>query len=185
MDHSEFKKKSMAELQRLSTNEAQEQYTFPVVIVLDHVRSMHNVGSVFRTADSFGLQEIVLCGFTPVPPHREIHKTALGATETVKWSYTEDVATSLRELKAQGYKIIAAEQVHNSISLEMLHMDCKEKVAIIFGNEVEGVSEQALAFCDAVVEIPQFGAKHSLNISVSVGIICWELIRTYSGKQEI
>lgn len=179
MDQSEFKKKSMAELQRLSTNEAQEQYTFPVVIVLDNVRSMHNVGSVFRTADSFGLQEIVLCGFTPAPPHREIHKTALGATETVKWQYAEHINDALKELKNKGYKIIAAEQVHNSISLETLNMQSHEKVAIIFGNEVEGVSEQALSFCDAVVEIPQFGAKHSLNISVSVGIICWELVRSY------
>ncbi len=179
MDQSEFKKKTMAELQRLSTNEAQEHYTFPVVLVLDNVRSMHNVGSVFRTADSFGLQEIVLCGFTPVPPHREIHKTALGATETVKWHYTGEIAGSLEALKNKGYKIIAAEQVHNSISLETLNMRSDEKVAIIFGNEVEGVSEKALAFCDAVVEIPQFGAKHSLNISVSVGIICWELVRTF------
>lgn len=169
----------MAELQRLSNREAQQQFTFPIVIILDNVRSMHNVGSVFRTADSFGLQEIILCGFTPVPPHREIHKTALGATDTVKWEYAKEVTSVLERLKNDGYTIMAAEQVHNSISLEKAGHAPGQRTAIIFGNEVEGVSAAALAFCDKVLEIPQFGAKHSLNISVSVGIICWELIRNF------
>jgi 23S rRNA (guanosine2251-2'-O)-methyltransferase len=143
------------------------------------VRSMHNVGSVFRTADSLGLQKIILCGFTPVPPHREIHKTALGATDTVHWEYSENIVPALEALKKDGYTIMAAEQVHNSISLEKVTQNPKEKTAIIFGNEVEGVSEAALALCDKVLEIPQFGAKHSLNISVSVGIICWEFVRGF------
>lgn len=171
----------MAELQRLSNSEAQYQFTFPIVIILDNVRSMHNVGSVFRTADSFGLQEIVLCGFTPVPPHREIHKTALGATDTVKWQYASEVTSILEQLKNDGYTIMAAEQVHNSVSLEKAGHLPDQRTAIIFGNEVEGVSAAALSFCDKVLEIPQFGAKHSLNISVSVGIICWELVRNFKG----
>lgn len=174
-----FQKKTMDELQRIDAAVAQQQFTFPVIIVLDNVRSMHNVGSVFRTADSFGLQEIVLCGFTPVPPHREIHKTALGATDTVKWQYANDVTSILQNLKQKGYIIMAAEQVHNSISLEQVQHVSDQKTVVVFGNEVEGVSKEALAFCDQVLEIPQFGAKHSLNISVSVGIICWELVRGF------
>ncbi|RQO31174.1 RNA methyltransferase [Taibaiella sp. KBW10] len=170
----------MNELQRLSIDDAKAKYTFPITIVLDNVRSMHNVGSVFRTADSFGLAEIILCGFSPCPPHREIHKTALGATETVQWHYSAAVNDTLLQLKAQGYTIIAAEQVHNSISLEKIDYKTTDKIAVVFGNEVEGVSDTALAYCDQVVEIPQFGAKHSLNISVSVGIIIWELIRKFN-----
>jgi tRNA G18 (ribose-2'-O)-methylase SpoU len=175
-----FRKKEMNELQRLSVADAKAAHTFPLTIVLDSVRSMHNVGSVFRTADSFGLESIVLCGYTPSPPHREIHKTALGATETVHWQYEKNIVPVLEKLKADGYRIIAAEQVHNSISLETIHYNPTEIIAVIFGNEVEGVSNDALALCDQVVEIPQFGAKHSLNISVSVGIIVWELIRTFN-----
>lgn len=179
MTHNEFQKKTMAELQRLSAKEAQVQFTFPIILILDNVRSMHNVGSVFRTADSLGLQKIVLCGFTPIPPHREIHKTALGATETVNWEYNDQIVPVLIALKDEGYTIMAAEQVHNSISLEKVAQNPNQKTAIIFGNEVEGVSNEALALCDKVLEIPQFGAKHSLNISVSVGIICWELVRGF------
>lgn len=180
MTVNEFRKKEMNELQRLSVDDARAKHTFPITIVLDNVRSMHNVGSVFRTADSFGLESIVLCGFTPCPPHREIHKTALGATETVHWTYTDHIADTLQKLKDDGYTIIAAEQVHNSISLEQVNYAITDKIAVMFGNEVEGVSETALSFCDQVVEIPQFGAKHSLNISVSVGIIIWELIRKFN-----
>ncbi|HTO17033.1 MAG TPA: RNA methyltransferase [Edaphocola sp.] len=174
-----FKKKTMPELQRLSNEEAQHQFRFPLIIVLDNVRSMNNVGSVFRTADSFGLQEIIICGFTPQPPHREIHKTALGATDTVKWTYYENVTEALEKLKQEEYKILAAEQTHNSVSLETIQYESIEKKAVIFGNEVVGVSDEALTYCDEVIEIPQFGAKHSLNISVSVGIVCWELIRNF------
>lgn len=170
----------MDELQRLSIADARAAHTFPITLVLDSVRSMHNVGSVFRTADSFGLEAVMLCGFTPSPPHREIHKTALGATETVHWQYEKEIVPVLEQLKADGYRIIAAEQVHDSVSLEQISYTSQEKIAVIFGNEVEGVSNEALALCDQVVEIPQFGAKHSLNISVSVGIIVWELIRTFN-----
>lgn len=172
----------MPELQRLSNEDAQQQYRFPLIIVLDNVRSMNNVGSVFRTADSFGLQEIIICGFTPQPPHREIHKTALGATETVKWSYYENVTDALERLKQESYIILAAEQTHNSVSLETVDYDTHQKKALIFGNEVVGVSDEALTYCDKVIEIPQFGAKHSLNISVSVGIVCWELVRSFQEK---
>lgn len=172
-----FPKKSMFELNRLSAEDAKVMTQFPIALVLDNVRSMHNVGSVFRTADSFGLEQIFLCGFTPKPPHREIHKTALGATDTVQWHYNDNIVDALLGLKEQGYKIIAAEQTHNSISLEKIDSSSTQKIAVIFGNEVEGVSDEALALCDDVLEIPQFGTKHSLNISVSVGIVIWELVR--------
>ena len=167
----------MAELNRQSAATAQHSFQFPIVLVLDYIRSMHNVGSVFRTADSFGLERIVLCGFTPRPPHREIHKTALGATETVDWEYAADIKDVLGRLKDEGYKIIAAEQTHNSVSLQQMTIRNQEKIALVLGNEVGGVSDEALAFCDHVVEIPQFGAKHSLNISVAAGIVVWELVR--------
>lgn len=180
INHNNFTKKSMQELNRLSIEEAQKDSKFPIVLVLDNVRSMHNVGSVFRTADSFGIAKIMLCGVTPCPPHREIHKTALGATETVHWQYYPTVDEALNELKQNDYKIAALEQVHNSISLETFDEIPEHKIALIFGNEVEGVSDEALEQCDYALEIPQFGSKHSLNISVTAGIATWELIRKYS-----
>lgn len=147
----------------------------PVIAVLDNIRSMHNVGSVFRTADAFLIEAVCLCGYTPQPPHRDIHKTALGATETVDWLYYTQAVDAVTELKQKGYKVYAIEQVEGSISLDTFKTGPGEKIAVIFGNEVEGVQTTLLPLCDGCIEIPQFGMKHSLNISVAAGIVLWEL----------
>ncbi len=170
-----MKIKKYTELNRKTVDEFRQAEKFPVVVVLDNVRSMHNVGSVFRTADAFLVSGMWLCGYTPRPPHRDIQKTALGATETVKWQYAEKTADALTVLKDEGYRIFAVEQVEKSVSLQDFSFDSEEKVAVIFGNEVTGVDAEVLALCDGFVEIPQFGMKHSLNISVAAGIILWEL----------
>jgi tRNA G18 (ribose-2'-O)-methylase SpoU len=150
------------------------------VVVLDNIRSMHNVGSVFRTADAFLLEAIYLCGYTPQPPHRDIHKTALGATETVEWKYFSEAALAVQQLREKGYHISAIEQVENSIPLHEFKTDQHSKLAVVFGNEVSGVGEEVLKLSDTCVEIPQFGMKHSLNVSVAAGIVLWELVRDRS-----
>jgi tRNA G18 (ribose-2'-O)-methylase SpoU len=170
-------KKSMSELNRLSIEEFKQQEKNDVVVVLDNIRSMHNVGSVFRTSDAFLIKEIVLCGLTPCPPHRDIQKSALGATESVAWSYEKETTDAIDKLKQQDYKILAIEQVHNSISLSDFSKAEGAKVAFVFGNEVHGVSDEVLSRCDSCIEIPQQGSKHSFNISVSVGIVLWELTK--------
>ena len=170
-------KKGMDELQRLSTEEFHASQKSPIVVVLENVRSMHNVGSVFRTSDAFRIEKICLCGYTPRPPHRDINKTALGATETVEWAGHEDGLSAVAQLKEQGYSVYAVEQVHNSISLESFNYKPGEKIAVVFGNEAEGVSEELIAACDGCIEIPQFGSKHSFNISVAAGIVLWELFK--------
>ncbi len=167
----------MEELQRKSVTQFHDAKKVPVIAVLDNVRSMHNVGSVFRTADAFLLSSVFLCGYTPVPPHREINKTALGATETVYWKYFSTTAEAVEQLKKDGYEIWAVEQVHDSIMLNEIEWSGDEKLAIIFGNEVHGVEEEILRLCKGSIEIPQSGMKHSLNISVAAGIVCWELVR--------
>ena len=177
-----MRKLGMDELNRKSVNEFRRSEKTPVVVVLDNIRSMHNVGSVFRTADAFLLQRIVLCGYTPQPPHRDIHKTALGATETVEWTYFPDTADALRSLKAEGYRIFAVEQVENSIPLSEFAVQLSGPLAVVFGNEVSGVGEEALKLCDGSVEIPQWGMKHSLNISIAAGIVLWELVRERAGS---
>jgi 23S rRNA (guanosine2251-2'-O)-methyltransferase len=149
----------------------------PVILLLENIRSMHNVGSVFRTADAFLTEAIYLCGFTPCPPHRDIHKTALGATETVNWKYIDSAPEAIKSLKMAGYQIVGVEQVAGSIPLQDFKLSGGEKMVFIFGNEVDGVSEEALAYCDACIEIPQFGMKHSLNVSVAAGMVLWELAR--------
>jgi 23S rRNA (guanosine2251-2'-O)-methyltransferase len=164
-----------AELGRMSVDEFKRSTKLPLMVVLDNVRSMHNVGSVFRTADAFLLNGIYLCGYTPQPPHRDIQKTALGATETVAWTYAQDIADAIRELKELDYKIWAVEQTVDSIPLQDFNPGAQDKIALILGNEVEGVGEQVLALCDGVLEIPQFGTKHSLNVSVAAGIVLWEV----------
>lgn len=171
-----MQKKTMTELNRLSVEEFKQQEKTNVIVVLDNVRSMHNVGSVFRTSDAFLIQEIILCGVTPRPPHRDIHKTALGATESVTWSYEIETVDAITKLKKEGYKIIAIEQVHNSISLSDVSKVEKSKAVFVFGNEVQGVSDAVLELCDRCIEIPQHGSKHSFNISVSVGIVLWEVL---------
>jgi 23S rRNA (guanosine2251-2'-O)-methyltransferase len=175
----DMQKLSMDELNRKSVDEFKRSEKIPVIVVLDNIRSMHNVGSVFRTADAFLVQSIYLCGYTPQPPHRDIHKTALGATETVDWKYFSAATEAVKILKIDGYKIAAVEQVSNSVSLQQFIFKQEEKLAVIFGNEVSGVGEELLKLCDTCIEIPQLGMKHSLNISVAAGIVLWELVRNH------
>ncbi len=164
----------MDELGRMSVNEFKQAPKNPVMVVMDNIRSMHNVGSVFRTADAFLAEGICLCGYTPQPPHRDIHKTALGATETVDWLYFPSTVEAVKALKERGYKLFAIEQAEGSISLERFILP-DAKIAIVFGNEVEGVDTEVLKLCDGCIEIPQWGMKHSLNISVAAGIVLWKL----------
>lgn len=168
-------KLSMDALGRMSREEFKTAEKIPVVVVLDNVRSMHNVGSVFRTADAFLMEGIYLCGFTPRPPHRDIHKTALGATETVSWHYRDHAAALVKELKDDGYRILSIEQVTGSMPLHYFNWDGHQKLALIFGNEVEGVQQELVNLSDACIEITQLGTKHSLNISVSAGIVLYKL----------
>jgi 23S rRNA (guanosine2251-2'-O)-methyltransferase len=177
MINSRFPKKSMDELNRCSPDEYKNADHFPIWLLLEDVRSMHNVGSAFRTADAFNISGIYLCGYTPFPPHRDIHKTALGATESVFWQYEKDTVKLLQQLKGEGCAIYALEQTHNSIALPDFSIDAKHKTVLIFGNEASGVSDEALTFCEASIEIPQWGTKHSLNIAVSVGVALWEMVR--------
>ena len=170
-----MKIKNISELDRKSVEDFKQSEKFPLVVVLDNVRSMHNVGSIFRSADAFLISAILLCGYTPRPPHRDIHKTALGATETVDWQYWETTTAAVDHLKLEGYRVFAVEQVEKSISLQEFSLENTGKMAVIFGNEVSGVDPEVLKSCDRCIEIPQFGMKHSLNISVAVGIVLWEL----------
>lgn len=166
-----------AELGRISADEFRVVPKIPVVIVLDDIRSAYNVGSVFRTADAFLVEAIYLCGFTPVPPHREIQKTALGANETVHWKYFKSTVSAIAELKQSGYKIAVVEQTENSVLLNKFSAARGEKLAVVFGNEVGGVAQPVVAGADVCIEVPQFGTKHSLNIAVCAGIVIWELFR--------
>ena len=168
-------KLSMDELHRISVEEFRAAEKLPLAVVLDNVRSQNNIGSVFRTSDAFRVERICLCGICSTPPHRDIHKTALGAEESVAWSYHEETADCIQALKAEGYKIYAVEQVDDSIKLDALPESLGEKVAVVFGNEVEGVQEELLPLCDGSIEIPQQGTKHSLNISCAAAIVLWEL----------
>lgn len=177
-----MEKLSMQALHRLSVAEFKEKEKTPIVVVLDNIRSMLNVGSVFRTADGFLIEKIYLCGFTPLPPHRDIHKTALGATETVSWQHIESTVDIVKELKINGYKIYAVEQVTNSIMLQNLNIG-NEKIVVVFGNEVDGVQEDVIALCHGAIEIPQLGTKHSLNIAVAAGIVLWKLFEQYLGNK--
>lgn len=163
------------ELNRLSVEEFRKTEKVPVVLILDNIRSLNNVGSAFRTADAFLLEKIFLCGITGQPPHREINKTALGATESVSWEYMEDARKLTVTLHEEGYQVISIEQADRGIPLHKFRPE-RQKLALIFGNEINGVSEELISLSDSVVEIPQFGTKHSLNIAVSIGIVCWDLL---------
>ena len=165
----------MDELQRLTTDEFKSSEKTPIVVILEDVRSMHNVGSVFGTADAFRIEKMYLCGYTPRPPHRDIHKTALGATESVEWEGVESTSEAISALRNQGFKIYAIEQAHNSTMLYDLAIAQNDKIAVIFGNEADGVSEEIISIADGCIEIPQAGIKHSFNISVAAGIVLWEL----------
>jgi 23S rRNA (guanosine2251-2'-O)-methyltransferase len=179
-----MRKRTMDELGRKSVTEFRESHKMPLAVVLDNVRSMHNVGSIFRTADAFLVEKILLCGFTPRPPHRDINKTALGATETVAWTYENDTLDCVKQLKESGYLIVAIEQVTGGILLPGFKFESNKPVAVVFGNEVEGVQENVLALCDAAIEIPQLGMKHSLNVSVAAGIVLYRLAETFGLFQE-
>ncbi len=170
-------KLQMEEMGRLSADEFKQADKTPLVIVADEIRSLNNIGSLFRTADAFRLERIYLCGATGVPPHPEIHKTALGAEYTVDWRQTESTLSVVRELRGQGYVTLALEQARGSISLENLVVEKGRKYAIVAGNEIRGVNQEVVNECDACVEIPQFGTKHSLNVSVSTGMAVWEVVR--------
>ncbi len=163
------------ELDRLNPEDFKKTRKTPLVIVLDNVRSLNNVGSVFRTADCYLIEEIILCGITAQPPHRDIRKTALGATETVAWSYYENTVEVVKQLQEKGYQVYAIEQAERSQSLYHLQIEQDQKVAVVFGNEVEGVQQQVVNECDGVVELEQYGTKHSLNISVCAGIVIYDL----------
>ena len=162
------------ELDRPSLNEFKQLEKMGVSVVLDNIRSLNNIGSFFRTCDAFAVERIVLCGITAVPPHKDIHRTALGATESVEWEYAEDALGAVTELKGKGYKVIAIEQATQKTWLQDVTFETTEKCVLIFGNEVFGVTESLLRVADEIVEIPQSGTKHSLNVSVSAGIVLWE-----------
>lgn len=172
-----MKKLSLEELGRISVEEFKDSAKIPVCLLLDNIRSLHNVGSAFRTADAFRIEKIYLTGITGTPPHREIQKTALGATESVAWSHFENTSDALTKLKAEGYTIVIIEQTTDSIPLQTFEAEAAAKYCLVFGNEVNGVSEEAISFGDFALEIPQLGTKHSLNISVCLGIVLWEVFR--------
>ena len=167
------------ELGRISVSTFKKTTKTPIIVVLDNIRSLNNVGAVFRTSDAFLIEKIYLCGITATPPHREIHKTALGATESVDWEYKENTLVLVNELKAQGVVVAAIEQVENSVMLDEFSLDETKKIAIVLGNEVKGVQQEVVSTADYCVEIPQKGTKHSLNISVSCGVVLWDLYQKF------
>jgi 23S rRNA (guanosine2251-2'-O)-methyltransferase len=174
----ENKKLSMDELNRKSVEEFKRSEKTPVIAVLENIRSAYNVGSVFRTADAFLLEAIYITGYTCVPPHKEIKKTALGAEDSVDWKHFANATDAILALKANGYKVFAVEQAMNSLQLQQANLQADEKIAVIFGNEVTGVEQSTIEQCDGCIEIPQLGMKHSLNIATAAGVVLWEIIRT-------
>ena len=166
----------MDQLNRVDLETFKRQDKTPIILLLDNVRSMHNVGSAFRTADAFAVEQLLLCGITATPPHREIEKTALGATQSVHWQYRKSNTEAIQHLKDNGYKIFAIEQAEGSISLQEFQPSTTEKYALVFGNEVHGVAEEVMKLVDGSIEIPQFGTKHSFNVSVTIGITLWDII---------
>ncbi len=170
------KKLSLDELHRMSISEFKKAPKVPVIVVLDNIRSLSNIGSIFRTADAFRIEAIYICGITAQPPHREIHKTALGATESVDWLYFSTTQEAVNILKRNNFKIISIEQVNNSIKLNEFQPEQQCNYALIFGNEVHGVEDDIVALSDNCIEIPQHGTKHSFNVGVSVGIVLWDIV---------
>ncbi|HKO78248.1 MAG TPA: RNA methyltransferase [Flavobacterium sp.] len=175
-----MRKLENSELERKSIDDFKKSEKTPLILILDDIRSLHNIGSVFRTADAFLIEKIILCGITATPPNKEIHKTALGATETVTWEHHENVLEVITNLKAENIITLAIEQVESSVFLQDFKVDKNQKYALIFGNEVYGVAQEAVALCDGCIEIPQLGTKHSLNISVSAGIVVWDLFKQFN-----
>lgn len=172
-----MRKLENSELDRKSVDAFKNAEKTPLIIILDDIRSLHNIGSVFRTADAFLIEKIYLCGITATPPHKEIQKTALGATETVAWEHSQSVTEVISKLKSEGTTVLAVEQVENAHLLDEFKVDINQKYALVFGNEVYGVSQEAVELCDGCIEIPQLGTKHSLNIAVSAGIVIWDLFK--------
>ena len=172
-----MRKLQNSELERKSVEDFKQAQKTPIIIVLDDIRSLHNIGSVFRTADAFLIEKIYLCGITATPPNKEIHKTALGATDTVAWEYEKSCLDVVKKLNQENIKTYAIEQVENSIMLNDFSIESNEKYALVFGNEVFGVNQEVINSCQGVIEIPQLGTKHSLNISVSAGIVVWDLFQ--------
>lgn len=175
-----MRKLTIEELGRPSVSEYRERRKLPIVVLLDNVRSLHNVGSAFRTCDAFGMERLVLTGITGHPPHREINKTALGATESVTWEHNADAAGAVKELKDAGYRIVVVEQTTESVPLHALEIRPDLKYCLVFGNEVHGVGEEVIAHADMAIEVPQAGTKHSLNISVCLGVVCWEFFKMHA-----
>lgn len=172
-----MRKLSVDEMDRMSVDEFKESEKFPFVIVLDNIRSLNNIGSFFRTADALRAEKILLCGYTQQPPHREIARSALGAEMSVAWEKCPSAAEAVKTLKSQGYKVWCVEQAEGSVLLQNFELDLQAPYAFVFGNEVEGVSDAAIAEADGCLEIPQFGTKHSFNVSVSAGIVLWDFVR--------
>lgn len=172
-----MRKLANSELGRKSIEDFKEAEKTPLILILDDIRSLHNIGSVFRTADAFLIEKIYLCGITATPPNKEIHKTALGATDTVTWEYARDVTEVITKLQAEDTEVWAIEQVENSVYLNDFMPEANKKYALVFGNEVKGVSQEAIKLCSGTIEIPQLGTKHSLNISVSAGIVVWDIFQ--------
>ncbi|HEU0126832.1 MAG TPA: RNA methyltransferase [Flavobacterium sp.] len=172
-----MRKLENSELDRKSIEDFKKSEKTPLILVLDDIRSLHNIGSVFRTADAFLVEKIILCGITATPPNKEIHKTALGATETVAWEHNENVLEVIENLKKENVLTMAIEQVESAVFLQDFKIEKDQKYALVFGNEVFGVAQEAVAICDGCIEIPQLGTKHSLNIAVSAGIVVWDLFQ--------
>jgi len=170
-----MRKLKNSELNRLSVADFKSAQKTPVIVILDNIRSLNNIGSVFRTSDAFLIEKIYLCGITARPPHKDIHKTALGSTDTVEWDYVNDTLTLIKDLKKQGVKILSIEQAEHATMLNNFTPKSKTKLAVVFGNEVKGVQQDVVDASDTVIEIPQYGTKHSLNISVSCGVVLWDL----------
>ena len=173
------KKLKLWELNRKTEAEFRKQEKFPIVLVLDDIRSLNNIGSFFRTADAFNIEKIFLCGIMAIPPHRDIHKTALGATETVNWEHQEQIMTCIQSLKKEGYELCVIEQTKQTILLQEVSKLNTKPVALVFGNEVNGVAQEVVDFSDQIIEVPQFGTKHSLNVSVCAGIVMWEFCKKH------
>ncbi|MDR1980644.1 MAG: RNA methyltransferase [Tannerellaceae bacterium] len=172
-----MRKLGITELNRLTPEAYKESEKIPLIVVLDHVRSLNNVGSVFRTSDAFRVEAVYLCGITAQPPHAEIHKTALGAEDTVDWLYFRETLDAVDRLKREGYTVCAVEQAVGSVMLDKLQLERNKKYAVIFGNEVKGVQQPVIDRCDMCIEIPQYGTKHSLNVSVTAGIVIWDIFK--------
>ena len=172
-----MRKLENSELDRKTVEDFKTASKTPLIIVMDDIRSLHNIGSVFRTADAFLIEKIYLCGITATPPHKEIQKTALGATETVAWEHNKNVLDVIKQLQSENVTVLAIEQVEQAYLLDAFVVDSSKKYALVFGNEVYGVSQEAVALCDGCIEIPQLGTKHSLNIAVSAGIVIWDLFK--------